>query len=322
LYSPCVGSEIFDKFGLTQADPRRQAVCLANPLDSNAPLLRTEILQTLVDVVRRNLSRGFADFGLFEIGQVAQPWLTALTQSPLLGVDRRPTEAEMAQLWQSVPAQPRHVAGVLLGQRPVDTVHGPGRPVDWADAVEIVHRIGRVAHLTLTVSAGDQAPFHPGRCAQFSLPATPDNRAVSANQVIGLAGELHPQMLKTCGLPAGSVGFEIDLDALLAAAPKALQHIPLSTQPIAKEDLAFVVRQSVPADAVVQAVKQGVGALAESIEVFDVYTGDQIAPGHKSIALALRLRAADHTLTTEEVSAARTAAITAVQQQVGGSLRG
>jgi phenylalanyl-tRNA synthetase beta chain len=96
---------------------------------------------------------------------------------------------------------------------------------------------------------------------------------------------------------------------------------PLSTFPVAKEDLALVVDLDVPTDAVEQALIEGAGSLLESVRLFDVYAGDQIEAGKKSLAFSLRLRAPDRTLNVDEVTAARTAAIEAARTAVGATLR-
>jgi phenylalanyl-tRNA synthetase beta chain len=118
------------------------------------------------------------------------------------------------------------------------------------------------------------------------------------------------------------VAFEVDLDALLAAAPDTpLEATAVSAYPAAKEDVAIVVGAGVPAGDVLAAVREGAGDLAESVRIFDVYTGDQVGPGKKSVAVALRLRAADHTLTAEETAGVREAVLAAVARRVGGVLR-
>jgi phenylalanyl-tRNA synthetase beta chain len=114
---------------------------------------------------------------------------------------------------------------------------------------------------------------------------------------------------------------ELNLDAVVAAAQAVVTARPLSTFPVAKEDLALVVDLDVPTEAVEKALIEGAGPLLESVRLFDVYAGDQIEPGKKSLAFALRLRAPDRTLNVEEVTAARAAAIEAAHTAVGAILR-
>ncbi|GAA1649885.1 phenylalanine--tRNA ligase subunit beta [Georgenia ruanii] len=312
LSYPFIG-DVHDKMGLPAEDPRRRALRLVNPLADDAPALRTSLLDTLLDTARRNVSRGAAELGVFEIGLVTRPDGLVAGQGP--GVDRRPTDAELAALRAAVPAQPRHVAGVLAGPRVPDGVWGPGRPADWADAVEAARVVARTVGVDLGVRAGAQEPWHPGRCAELVLPG-------DGERVVGHAGELHPTACEALELPARTVAFEVDLDAVLAASPdEPLQVAPVSTFPPAKEDVALVVDAAVPAGEVLAAVREGAGELAEEVRLFDVFTGEQLGAGKKSLAFALRLRAADHTLTAEETAAVRTRIVKVAGQRVGAVLR-
>ncbi|MDR2454033.1 MAG: phenylalanine--tRNA ligase subunit beta [Bifidobacteriaceae bacterium] len=312
LSYPFVGAELFDALGYAAGDPRRRAVGLANPLDAAAPLLRTEILQTLLGAARRNAGRGLADLALFEIGLVTRPAEGGAGRAPLPGADRRPAPEVLEQIFAAVPPQPRHVAGVLAGQRERPGPWGPGRPADWADAVEAAQAVGRALHLVLAPEQAQYPPYHPGRCAALRV----------GGRLVGHAGELDPRAAAGAGLPGGAVGFELDLDALIEAAPDIQPARAVSPQPLAKEDLAFVVDGAVAAGDLVAAVKAGAGGLAEEVRVFDVYEGGQIPPGLKSVAVALRLRAADHTLAPAEIAAARDGAVRAAQRACGARLRG
>jgi phenylalanyl-tRNA synthetase beta chain len=127
--------------------------------------------------------------------------------------------------------------------------------------------------------------------------------------VVGYAGELHPSVLAAFGLPPRMAAAELDLDALLALIPAAGQLPPLSTFPVAKEDVALIVAADIPQAEVAQALRQGAGPLLETVSLFDVYTGQPIPPGKKSLAFALRFRAPDRTLTEEETAACRDAAV-------------
>ena len=155
------------------------------------------------------------------------------------------------------------------------------------------------------------APWHPGRCAELVVGAT----------VVGYAGELSPRACEEAGLARRTSAMELNLDELISAADPVVTARPLSSFPVAKEDLALVVDLAVPTEAVEQALRNGAGELLESVRLFDVYTGDQIERGKKSLAFSLRLRAPDRTLNVEEVSAARAAAIESARASVGATLR-
>jgi phenylalanyl-tRNA synthetase beta chain len=134
-------------------------------------------------------------------------------------------------------------------------------------------------------------------------------------------GELHPRVVAAGGLPERTVAFEVDLDALVTAAPAVVPAPPLSTMPVAKEDLALVVDVGMPAEEVRQALADGGGPLLESVRLFDTYAGEQVGPGKISMAFALRLRAGDRTLSSAEVTAVRDSALTEARVRCGAVLR-
>jgi phenylalanyl-tRNA synthetase beta chain len=324
LSYPFVGA-VHDAFGIPADDPRRAVLTLANPLAAGEPALRTSILDSLVEVARRNVGRGLTDLAIFEIGLVtgagagrsgdgeAGPATRARFESPPVGV--RPDDAVLAAIHASVPPQPWHIAGVLTGRREPPGIWGPGRSATWADAVEAVRTMARSLRVEIAATAAVRAPWHPGRCAELRADG-PDGA------VVGHAGELHPAVTTALEVPARTVAFEVDLDALLAACPVTpLAAAPVSVYPPAKEDVALVVDADVPAGEVLAAVREGAGDLAEQVRLFDVYTGDQVGEGRKSLAVALRLRAADRTLTMEETAAVRDAVVAAAARRVGGELR-
>ena len=139
--------------------------------------------------------------------------------------------------------------------------------------------------------------------------------------MIGHAGELHPKVCTAYGVPARTAAAEIDLDALLQHAVALVPAPSFSDYPVAKEDVALVVDESVPAADVEAALREGAGELLESIRLFDVYTGDQVGAGKKSLAFALRLRASDRTLKEGEAGAARDAAVALAAERCGAVQR-
>ncbi len=308
LSYPFVSAEIHDTFGLAADDPRRIACRLANPLSDERPELRTTLLPGLVDVLQRNLGRGQRDLALFEMGLVVHPDPSAGTP-PRLGVDRRPSEEELAAVFAAVPEQPCHVAAVLTGDRDPSGWWGPARPAVWADAVEAARTVAAAAGVAITVEQTERAPWHPGRCAALLV----DGR------VVGHAGELHPRVVAALGLPARISVMEFNLDDL--PVPSVVTAPRLSAFPPAMLDVALVVDADVPSAAVRDAVVEGAGELLESVRLFDVYEGAQVGPGRKSLAYALTFRAPDRTLTVEESTAARDAAIAEATRCTGATLR-
>jgi phenylalanyl-tRNA synthetase beta chain len=312
---PFVGEEVFDQFGLPTDDPRRVVVRLVNPISDAEPALRTTLLPGLLAALRRNDGRGEHDLALFETGLVFRPTGHATTAARL-PVDRRPTDEEIAGLNAMLPQQPRRAAVVLAGAREQTGWWGAGHPATWADAVEAGRTIAREAGVEPIVRQDRPAPWHPGRCA--ALLATVDGEEV----LIGHAGELHPRVIKALGLPERTSATEIDLDRLERAGGGTVQAPRVSTFPVATQDVALVVDASVPSSEVEAALRAGAGELLESLRLFDVFTGEQIGAGRKSLAYALRFRARDRTLTVEEASAARDAAVAAAAERTGAVLRG
>ncbi|MFE0474588.1 phenylalanine--tRNA ligase subunit beta [Streptomyces sp. NPDC058947] len=315
LNYPFIGEPVFDQLALDKDDPARRVVKLSNPLSDEEPALRTTLLPGLLAALRRNDGRGSHDLALFETGLVFRP-REEQRIAAVLPVDRRPTDEELAELNAALPEQPRHVAVVLAGAREQAGWWGKGRPADWADAVEAARSVAREAGAELIIRKGQYGPWHPGRCAELAV--TVDG----AERVVGHAGELHPRVVKALGLPARTCAMELDLDAVESAGDATVSAPRISTFPVATQDVALVVDAFVPAADVEAALRDGAGELLESIRLFDVYeNAEQLGEGRKSLAYALRFRAADRTLTVDEASAARDAAVALAGERVGAELR-
>ncbi len=307
LTYPFVGIKRFDDLGLPAGDPRRSAVALANPLSDEAPLMRTELLQTLPDTLRRNVSRGTKDLALFEIDTVS-----AATQAsaPAPAGGSVPDDETLAQIRGAVPDQPWHVAMIASGFGERGGWWGTGRAAQASDAVGWARSVAAVAGLHDVVAVTDfRMPFHPGRCVRLVLSTGEGADSASDEVLLGWAGELHPKVITALGLPVRTVAAEVDLDVVAAMSTGRFIASPISTQPQATSDVALAVARSVPNAAVEDSLRAGAGELLESLLLFDVYEGDQIEAGAKSLAFRLVFRASDRTLRTEEVNEARDAAI-------------
>jgi phenylalanyl-tRNA synthetase beta chain len=303
---PFVSQASFDDLGLPADDPRRRTLRLQNPLSEQEPELTTTLLPGLLRTLGRNVGRGQSDLSLFETARVFLP-AEGEKKAPILGVDRRPDDDELARLEAAVPRQPQFLAVALSGNRERSGWWGGGRPAAWADAIAAVQEVARVLGREVTVVAAHRAPWHPGRCASVLLDGTE----------IGHAGELHPSVCKAYGVPPRTAVAEVDLDALLEAAVEITAAPSFSSYPVAKEDIALVVDVDLPAAELLATVREGAGELLESVRLFDVYTGAQIGPGKKSLAFALRFRAPDRTLTEHETAAARDAAVALAAARYG-----
>ena len=306
---PFVGEADLDALGLPADDDRRTLLRLANPLSSERPSMTTTLLPGLLDAAARNAGRGSSDQALFELATVTLPHAGQGTE--ILPVDRRPTPGELDDLDKGLPAQPLHLGVVAAGQRLPSGWWGPGRPVEWADALAAVRDVADALRVPLEVRSGSRAPWHPGRCAEV----------VAGGTVVGWAGELHPRVCTAWGVPPRTVAAEVDLGRLLDLAPDDATAPSLSHYPVAKEDVALVVDAAVTVAEVEAALREGAGELLESVRLFDVYTGSQAGEGKKSLAFALRFRAPDRTLTEDETAAARDAAVSLAAERCGAVQR-
>ncbi len=308
LPSPFVSAGTWDAFGLPANDPRRHTTTLLNPLESDRDRLSTTLLPGLLEALVRNVARGQRDVQLYAMAPVVQP-RAAAAPVPDVGVDRRPSDAQLAALTQALPEQPLHVGVVLAGQWERPGWWGAGREAGWADAVQAARLVGHAAGVELAVRAAETAPWHPGRCAQLRV----DGR------VVGHAGELHPAVIEALGLPPRTCAMEFDLDALPLTERRPAPVV--SPYPPVLQDVALVVDAAVPAADLTATLRRGAGELLEDVRLFDVYTGDQVGEGKRSLAFALRFRAPDRTLTAAEATAARDAAITAAINTHNATLR-
>jgi phenylalanyl-tRNA synthetase beta chain len=308
LPTPFLPAGVFEQWGLPADDARRSTTRVTNPLEADRPELATTLLPGLLEALGRNVSRGAVDTALFAIAQVVEP-TTETRAVERIPTDRRPTGDEIATLDASLPHQPEHVAAVLAGLREPAGPWGRGRPVHASDAFEAVRVIGRAAGVDLALRPAQHLPWHPGRCAEV----------VVGDTVVGYAGQLHPAVVERSGLPAGTCAVELDLDAIPLT--ESLPAPAVSPFPAVFQDVALIVAEDVAAQDVIDAVRVGAGDLLEDVRLFDVYTGPQIGEGRKSVALALRFRAADRTLTEDEASAARDAAVQSAADRVGAEQR-
>ena len=324
LSQPFASTADFGRLQLPAGDARRTALALANPLSEDEPLLRTTLLPGLLRVLARNVGRGFADVALYEMGTVFRPRPGSPGIAPILPVDRGPTAVELASLEAGLPAQPLRLGVVLAGDRELAGWWGGGRPAGWQDAIEAVREVLRLTRVPFRVTADQHAPWHPGRCAAIFI-----TDEQGTERLAGHAGELHPRVVEAFRLPARTCAAEIDLSVIetAAAALGPVEAPVISPYPVATQDVALVVATSVPTAEVEAALSAGAagagdGSLLEEVALFDVYSGEQAGEGNKSLAYTLRFRAPDRTLTDEEVTAARDAAVAEAGRRVGAVLRG
>jgi phenylalanyl-tRNA synthetase beta chain len=265
--------------------------------------MRTTLLGSLLDVAERNLARGREAVALFEAGAVYLRGTPPTEGGPLAGIFPGKTPAPVTE--------PHRYAALAVGPLVPKSWRGGGEPVDFYAMKAVLEALASGLGCPPLSFEPTSEPFlHPGRSAKVSVAGT----------TLGWLGEVHPLVCRTWDI-AAAVGFEIDAAPLLASATLGEETFEdVTTFPAARRDIAVVVPADVAAADVVAAVRAGGGELLRGVEVFDLYEGEQLGEGKKSLALALEFRAADRTLTDEEVEAAR-GSILAELEKIGGTLR-
>ncbi|CAB4929217.1 unannotated protein [freshwater metagenome] len=271
------------RLGLEPGDPRAAAVVLDNPLSEDQAVLRPTILVSLLDVARHNRTRGVEGLRIFETGTVFRD------QPDPVRPDMPYEHLAIAALVQDDLFAAKGLLEALMDGLRID---------DWS--VE---------------ATADVAFLHPGRAARITVGS--GETAV----VVGLLGEVHPRVAGRWDLPRVAT-FLVDLDTLLPLVPEQRPFRPVGAFPDARFDLAVLVGDDVTAAKVVAVARKAGGALLEDVSVFDSYRGKGVPEGQVSLALHVRLRAADRTLTEDEIGGTREAIVSALAEQVGGVLRG
>jgi len=287
---------------LPAGDLRREPIRVSNPLSLEHSELRTTLLGSLLDAARFNLARGAERVALFESGRT----YLARGASQAGGVLGGEFAGE-----RSPPAfEPHCIAALATGPLATPSWGASDRPTDFFALKGVLEAL--TDQLGTSVEFAPEAhPFlHPGRAAGVQL----------GGLAAGWLGEVHPLVCRAWDLEAAA-GFQIHLAELVAGSSYGReQYEDVTTYPAVREDLAIVVAEDVPAARVREAVLAGGGELLRSATVFDLYRGEQVGAGRKSLALRLEFRAGDRTLTDAEV-AQRREAIKSALAEIGGSLR-
>jgi phenylalanyl-tRNA synthetase beta chain len=274
-------------------DPRAKPVLLANPLSEEQSAMRTTLLGSLLDVAARNVARGAGDLALFESARV---YLDG--------------EGEFAGDRPSPFSEPHRFAGIAVGSLTPRSWRGGGEAADFFAVKGTLEALAGQLGVQLGFASAEEPFLHPGRAAAVSI----------GGAAAGWLGEVHPLVCRTWDLD-GAVAFELDAAPLIAAATLGDEsYEDVTTFPAVYQDLAVVVPGDVSADQVRQAILAGGGELLGQAEVFDLYEGEQLGENRKSLALNLEFRAADRTLTDEEVAGLR-GSIKAKLDEIGGTLR-
>lgn len=279
-----------DRLGLPEDAPERRALRLANPMTTDASLMRTTLLPAMLGACTANQNQGVEDVTLFEINPVYVP-------------------TDNAEL----PEEPKHVAGVLMGSPYTAEWNVPETSLDFFWVKGIVEQLGAVLGLEFAWRRAMHPTFHPGQCAEVLL----------GDEVLGLVGQVAPVVAEAFDLRRDVFAFELNLEPILAAAGRHTQHVSWPHFPAARRDIAVVVPDddAHSAAALEALIRGAAGQYLERIAVFDVFTdATRFGPGRRSIAFHVAWRAPDRTMTDEEVDELMAAVIEALKQ-AGAELR-
>ena len=272
----------------------RSYVQLVNPIASDKVVLRQHLLTSLLDIAERN-ARQRERLALFEIG-------------PVFLADRD----------GGLPEEPQHLAILMAGGhslpswQPTDTT-----PFDFYDLKGVLTELLSGLHIPeIHFEPGEHPSFHPGKCA----------RLLAGEKQIGICGELHPLVHRNYDWPAAYAGIpvlaaDLDLGLLLEHVPPRFESTPPPEFPPVLEDLAVVVDESLPAGRVAELSRQTGGKVLSEVRLFDVYRGEKIGPGKKSLAYSLTYQATDKTLSDKDVAGIRTRILRKLEQELGAVLR-
>jgi phenylalanyl-tRNA synthetase beta chain len=281
--------EAFDTFTLPPGHPLRDAVRIRNPLGGGETLLRTFLLPALLQDLLTNERHGIRSAWLFEVAHVYRP---------IAG--------------ERLPREEGRLAAVASGARGWIHWSGDTGAVDFFDAKGTLEALGRTLGIPIAFGAEGHVPYlHPGRQAVV----------LAGGEAVGSAGEVHPEVCARLGLGGRPAAFEVDLDRLLARATPVAQHRPLPRFPAVIRDVAVLVPADLPAARVRAVIEAAGGALVEAVTLFDLYEGEKIPAGHRSLAFSVAYRAADRTLTDAEVNAAHGEVLARLQAELGASIR-
>jgi phenylalanyl-tRNA synthetase beta chain len=276
------------------------ALTLANPLSEDQSVMRPLLLPGLLDAAARNAAHGRPDVRLFESAHVYRG-----------GDPAAAAPSDGSGPAGATPATEHHHIGALITQASPATWRSPERAADFYAAKGLVEALLAPTGVEWWVEPSERPYLHPGRAATIYA---------GDERKLGWVGELHPLVARAWDLQ-GAAAFEIDADVLAELDPGPALAVDLTTFPAVLQDLAVVVGEDVPAASVERLVRAAGGDLLRDARVFDVYRGEQVGEGSKSLALRLEFRAGDRTLTDADVSERRAAIEQKLQDEIGGRLR-
>jgi phenylalanyl-tRNA synthetase beta chain len=272
------------------ASAQRSYVCVANPISADRVVMRQTLMPGLLEVMSQN-ARFRERLWFFEIGPVYLPGGAT-----------------------ELPAEPRRLAVGMAGQLVPTSWRDPDPcRTDFFDLKGVMEALFRGLHLpTVAFEPATHPTFAPGRTA----------RVIVEDHEVGISGELHPGVGEAFDLPAGPICVaELDLEALLVRVPPSYRVAPVPRFPPALQDVALVVDENVSAVDLTAVLRSAGGPLLAEARLFDVYRGQQLPSGKKSLAFSLVFQAMDRTLTDAEVEAEKRRLVEAARRSLGARLR-
>jgi phenylalanyl-tRNA synthetase beta chain len=280
-----------DKLNIPAESPLRQAIPVMNPITDEFPILRTTVLGGILQTINLNLSRKNEDLKIYELGAVYWPKALPLTE---------------------LPQEPIRLAGAMLGRRNGASWNQSGEAVDFYDAKGTVEELlAGLGFGAIEVASGVHYAMHPGKTAIFSC----DGIELAA------VGEIHPKVLGAYGINRKVYAFDLDMDAIIKQASLIGTYRSLPRFPAISRDLAVVLDSQIPAAQVAALITANGGPLLEDVKLFDVYAGEQVQSGMRSLAFSLTFRALDRTLTDEEIEVHCRAVINRLEVELSAKLR-
>ena len=267
---------------LPEGDSRYTAIPILNPISEEFPYMRTTLVPAVIEAAKRNIAQQNKDLWLFETANVYEPKALPLTEVP--------HERPMA-------------CGIMMGKVTEAAWNQAQRDTDFYDVKGVVD--GLLAKLGLTqfdIQPSSESYYHPGVSAHYTV-----NGVTIANY-----GELHPQVVKNFDLSGKVYMFEIDLEAVLSITVPPFRYQSFSKFPGTSRDLAIVAPVSVTSGEIVALIKEYGGEYLESVSIFDVYEGEHIEAGYRSLAYNLQFRSMEGTLNDEDIDGAIQAIIDAL----------
>ena len=267
---------------LPEGDSRYTAIPILNPISEEFPYMRTTLVPAVIEAAKRNIAQQNKDLWLFETANVYEPKALPLTEVP--------HERPMA-------------CGIMMGKVTEAAWNQAQRDTDFYDVKGVVD--GLLAKLGLTqydIQSSSESYYHPGVSAHYTV-----NGVTIANY-----GELHPQVVKNFDLSGKVYMFEIDLEAVLSITVPPFRYQSFSKFPGTSRDLAIVAPVSVTSGDIVALIKEHGGEYLESVSIFDVYEGEHIEAGYRSLAYNLQFRSMEGTLNDEDIDGAIQAIIDAL----------